>query len=790
MTKIYICGAVALLCAMAANAGTNNEINTVTSTGRQVSVTAVNPYIIKVSNHARESKSNESAAVNIHTPLITAQTTTAGRTRVLATSGGITAMLDTVNGSIVIDGGVPRVIGDNGMRRDSLNRKWVSVATMSNGAFYGAGERGYKLNLQGDTLIMYNKQNYGYTAGENRIKQMNICMPFVISDQGYGIFFDDYAAAWLAVENGTLTYSTEGKEDIDYYYINGNGSIANVVEQWTALVGRQQLPPVWALGYITSKYGYKTEAETRSVIDSLKRGGYPLDGVVLDLYWYGKEEDMGRLAWDADQWPDHKGMLRDFKKCGVNTVIISQPYILSNGRGADNFNYLSNHGMLAKDSLGGIHPVTIWVGQGGMLDVANPDTKAWLRDRYSALTDEGVTGWWGDLGEPEVHPEGAIHANGKTAREYHNQYGNDWSEIIFNLFQDKYPDTRLMTMMRGGTAGLQRYNVFPWSTDVSRSWGGLKPQVNIMLNSGMSGLGYMSHDVGGFAVDSANPVDPELYVRWLQLGTFSPVLRTHSTVDAEPYHYPQQEKILKSLIDERYKWLPYNYTLAYENAAKGWPLVRPLNFHGGNVTQDNADEYMWGHDLLVAPVLEQGADKRVVVMPEGSWVDYLNPSGKIYTTGDSVTYQAPLDVLPRFVRLGAFIVQADNKMENTGDFTASQYHIYYYPKTGYETSGMIYEDDHANPKALEQNQYAIMTLNGIDNNGKTEITATMQGNYPGMPDSRNLTFTVYRVNNKPGSVVINGKKLSARKWDYNAGTKSLSFSTNWQSSKPMHITVE
>ena len=632
MTKIYICGAVALLCAMAANAGTNNEINTVTSTGRQVSVTAVNPYIIKVSNHARESKSNESAAVNIHTPLITAQTTTAGRTRVLATSGGITAMLDTVNGSIVIDGGVPRVIGDNGMRRDSLNRKWVSVATMSNGAFYGAGERGYKLNLQGDTLIMYNKQNYGYTAGENRIKQMNICMPFVISDQGYGIFFDDYAAAWLAVENGTLTYSTEGKEDIDYYYINGNGSIANVVEQWTALVGRQQLPPVWALGYITSKYGYKTEAETRSVIDSLKRGGYPLDGVVLDLYWYGKEEDMGRLAWDADQWPDHKGMLRDFKKCGVNTVIISQPYILSNGRGADNFNYLSNHGMLAKDSLGGIHPVTIWVGQGGTLDVANPDTKAWLRDRYSALTDEGVTGWWGDLGEPEVHPEGAIHANGKTAREYHNQYGNDWSEIIFNLFQDKYPDTRLMTMMRGGTAGLQRYNVFPWSTDVSRSWGGLKPQVNIMLNSGMSGLGYMSHDVGGFAVDSANPVDPELYVRWLQLGTFSPVLRTHSTVDAEPYHYPQQEKILKSLIDERYKWLPYNYTLAYENAAKGWPLVRPLNFHGGNVTQDNADEYLWGHDLLVAPVLEQGADKRVVVMPEGSWVDYLNPSGKIYTT--------------------------------------------------------------------------------------------------------------------------------------------------------------
>lgn len=790
MTKFHICGAMALLCAVSATAGTELKISTVTPQGREVSVTAVNPYIIKVCNHARGNKTHKSAAVTMQLTEIQSNISVAGRNRVLSTTGGITAMLDTVTGAVVIDGGVPRVLGDNGVRKDSLNRKWISVATMGNGAFYGAGERGYKLNLEGDTLVMYNKQNYGYTAGEERIKQMNISMPFLISEQGYGIFFDDYAAAWLAVENGSLTYSTEGKEDVEYYYINGNGSIANVVEQWTALVGRQQLPPVWALGYITSKYGYKTEAETRSVIDSLKRGGYPLDGVVLDLYWYGKEEDMGRLAWDPDQWPDHKGMLRDFKNRGVNTVIISQPYVLSNGRGVDNFNYLSSRGMLAKDSTGGTQPVTIWVGQGGMLDVANPDTKAWMRERYRMLTDEGVTGWWGDLGEPEVHPEGAIHSNGKSAREYHNQYGNDWSEIIYNLFQEEYPDTRLMTMMRGGTAGLQRFNVFPWSTDVSRSWGGLKPQVNIMLNSGMSGLGYMSHDVGGFAVDPANPVDPELYVRWLQLGTFSPVLRTHSTMDAEPYHYPQQEKILKSLIEDRYKWLPYNYTLAYENATKGWPMVRPLNFHGGNVTQDNADEYLWGRDLLVAPVLEKGADSRIVLLPEGSWVDYLNPSGEIYTTGDTVNYKAPLDILPRFVRLGAFLVQTDNRMDNTGDFTASQYHIYYYPEAGKESSGIIYEDDHANPKALEQNQYALLTLNGSEANGKISISAALQGDYPGMPLNRNLKFTIYRVSAKPAVVKVNGKKLSNRKWSYDATTGALNFSTDWQTSNPMLVTVE
>lgn len=786
MTKIKNYGALALLCASAIFVQAQNSISVTTSSGREVEVSALNPYIIKVCNRAAGTHGHESAAVVLDGSAANGVCSTVGSSKVL-TTGSTTVMLDMATGAVVIDGGVPRIVADNGVRADSLGRKWLSINRMGDGALYGAGERGYSFNIAGDTLVMYNKQNYGYTAGEERIKQMNICMPFVLSEQGYGLFFDDYAAAWLATDNGTLTYSTEGKEDVDYYFVNGCGSMANVVEQWTALVGRQQLPPVWSLGYITSKYGYKTEAETRAVIDSLKTGGYPLDGVVLDLYWYGKEEDMGRLAWDADQWPDHKGMLKELKDKGVNTVIISQPYVLSNGRGVDNYEYLSSRGMLAVDSAGSTQPVTIWVGQGGMLDVSNPATAQWLRERYRTLTDEGVSGWWGDLGEPEVHPEGAVHANGLSAREYHNQYGNDWSKIIYDLFEQEYPDTRLMTMMRGGTAGLQRFNVFPWSTDVSRSWGGLKPQVNIMLNSGLSGLGYMSHDVGGFAVDPSNPVDPELYVRWLQLGTFSPVLRTHSTVDSEPYHYPEQEEVLKNLIKERYKWLPYNYMLAWENATKGWPLVRPLNFHGGNVSQDNADEYLWGRNLLVAPVLEQGATERVVLMPQGRWVDYLNPAGEVYSTGDTVSYHAPLDILPRFVRLGAFLVQTDKEMENTGDFDASQYHIYYYPSPGCETVGQVYEDDHANPKALQKGEYAIITLKGSSSDGVVRVEAELSGSYPAMPVDRQLMLTVERQMERPASVAVNGRKLKSRDWSYDSSRKSVTLTTPWRVDEPLMV---
>ncbi len=281
---------------------------------------------------------------------------------------------------------------------------------------------------------MYNRQNYGYTAGDPRIRQMNITMPLFLSSNGYAIMFDDYAAASMVMSD-PIVYTTESTVPVSYYFVNSTGSLADLTTKLTTITGRQDLPPLWSLGYITSKYGYRTQRETIGVIDTLKRAGYPLDGIVLDLYWYGKEQDMGRLEWDPEQWPDHKKMMAELKRRGVNTVIISQPYILRNGRGSDNYNTLRDKGLLLADTTGSPQEVTIWVGEGGMFDVANPDTRAWLSDRYKQLTLDGVGGWWGDLGEPEVHPESGMHANGLTTRQYHNRYGNDWSGIIYDLFK-------------------------------------------------------------------------------------------------------------------------------------------------------------------------------------------------------------------------------------------------------------------------------------------------------------------------------------------------------------------
>lgn len=760
-----------------------------TKDGRTVTVTVINDDIIKVSNTAP----GETVSVS-YSAILTGNITTVqsdlSPLKVLQTKTGVVVTLNEITGEVNISAGGQRAISDNGIRLSNNGLQEMEIATMGGGSFYGAGERGHSFNLAGDTLVMYNKQNYGYKKGEERINQMNITMPMFVSSNGYALLFDDYAAAKM-IMNNPIKYITESREPVSYYFINGAGTLSNVVEKYTQLTGRQELPPFWALGYITSKYGYKTEAETCGVIDTLKLNGYPVDGVVLDLYWYGKEQDMGRLEWEPEQWPTHKKMLADLKKKGVNTVIISQPYVLTNGKAIDNYNELSPRGMFCRDSLGNTHEVTIWVGSGGMFDVSNPDTRQWLRDRYKLLTDEGVGGWWGDLGEPEVHPETIFHYNGKTAREYHNLYGNEWSRIIYDLYKEEYPDTRLMTLMRGGTAGLQRYSVFPWSTDVSRSWGGLQPQVTIMLSSGMSGLGYMSHDVGGFAITEDKVTDPELYVRWLQLGTFSPVLRTHAQQVAEPYRYPEQQEIILNLIKERYRWLPYNYTLAYENATKGYPMVRPLNFYTTESSKydDIDNQYLWGKDVMVAPVMEQGATSRSVVIPEGEWIDYNNPAN-IYSKNDTIDYPTPLETLPMFVRAGAFIPMADYKMGNTSDYNPARYTIAYYPTEGTESSYTMFEDDRKSTRSLADNAYSLITFTGNDTATATIINVECKGSYNGSPAKKELTFAIHNVSKMPATVTIDGKKAKKKAIKFDADNATLTITCNWEVAKELTIVVD
>ena len=316
--------------------------------------------------------------------------------------------------------------------------------------------------------------------------------------------------------------------------------------------------------------------------------------------------------------------------------------------------------------------------------------------------------------------------------------------------------------------------MFPWSTDVSRSWGGLQPQVTIMLNAGLSGLGYMSHDVGGFAVDPNNKRDGELYIRWLQLGLFSPMLRTHSTYHAEPYHYTEFGDLTLRIIKERYKWLPYNYTLAYDNARNGLPMVRPLGFYedDNNISRYDGiwDQYLWGHDVMVAPVMQQGAVSREITFPEGTWVDINHPD-KRYQGHTTINYAAPLEVLPLFARAGAFIPQANYAMDNVGDYNPDKLDIVYYVSDSPSTF-ILFDDDLHSTGTLARDMHRVIQFTATPQGKRNCITIQGRGNINGDTPSKDYRLII-PATKKPGKVTINGKKASGVTYDKRTSTLTI-----------------
>lgn len=765
-----------------------------------VAVTPITPDIFKVSRipYGEKKFSFPRSQASVLSPSSEGVTWFASPTEVTFRSASTIVKVNRLTGrTIFLNAEGDTILSEAGGVDNSGDLKRVSLRNGIAQNLYGGGERGHSLRLNGDTLVMFNRQNYGYVAGDPRISQMGITVPWFVSDAGYGVLFDDYNRASLSLGKDSIVYESETPKPLSYYFVNGEGSLAGATSRYTELTGRQQLPPFWALGYITSRYGYHNEQEALGAIDSLKQRDYPVDGIVFDLYWYGKETDMGRLEWNKDQFPDHRRMLDSLNRMGVHTVLINQPYINKIGA-IDNYNMLSEAGMLVKDSAGNTHDVTTWVGDAGMFDMSNPATRAWLWNRLKGLTEDGVSGWWGDLGEPEVHPLTIMHANGETASQYHNVYGNEWSKTIYDGLRSDFPDMRPLLMMRGGTAGLQRYSVFPWTTDVSRSWGGFVPQVALMLNSGLSGLGYMGSDVGGFAVDPAEPYQPELYVRWLQMGAFSPMLRTHAQLKPEPYHYPQHDAIIKDFIKQRYQWLPYNYTLAYENTVEGLPLARPVNFHseGGTVDANVTDEYLWGSEVLVAPVFKKGARSRKVYFPAGdTWINWNKPS-QTFAGGTTATVAAPLEEMPMFVKAGSFIPQYMRPIENVSQYDPMFLTVKYFPSKE-SSSFTMFDDNRLSPTSLSDGQYQLTTFTAVPQGRKLEIDIESEGSYKEMPEGRMITLEIPGIA-RPAQVTAGGERLTEvstpkairnSAWCYNAATRTLTIGFGY-AYKPLKLVID
>ncbi|WP_293890709.1 TIM-barrel domain-containing protein [Flavobacterium sp.] len=620
-------------------------------------------------------------------------------------------------------------------------------------ALYGGGARALGMNRRGNRLQLYNRAHYGY---ETKAELMNFCIPLVMSSKLYAVHFDNPAIGYLDLDSkkdNTLTYETiSGRKT--YQVIVGD-NWTDLVSNYTDLTGKQPLLPRWSLGNFSSRFGYHSQEEVENTIKKFEQNNVPVDAIILDLYWFGKtiKGTMGNLDWDKDNFPNSDKMISDLNAKGIKTVLITEPFILTT---SSKWQEAVDKKVLVTDKTNKPATWDFYFGNTSVVDIFKPEGAAWFWNVYKRLINQGAGGMWGDLGEPEVFPSKVLTAAGK-ADEVHNIYGHNWAKLIADGYKKDFPNQRPFILMRAGYSGSQRFGMVPWSGDVSRSWGGLQSQMEIALQMGMQGLGYMHSDLGGFAGDY---FDNELYLRWLQYGVFNPIFRPHA--QEEVASEVARKDILtltsaKKQVELRYQLLPYNYTLSYDNNQKGTPLMRPLFFEEPdniNLTAV-AGTYFWGNDFLITPITKAGVTSTSIYFPKSNnWFDFYTNEKRL--AGTTETVKVTSDYIPTFVRGGSFIPMIET-IQNTSKYSLDNFNLhYYFDATVANSSGKLYNDDGATPNAFEKGQYEMLNFTST-NNGKSLVIklATTTGKSYTSTD-KNVSVLIHNI--KAKRIFVNGQE--------------------------------
>ncbi|MDO6622430.1 glycoside hydrolase family 31 protein [Oceanihabitans sp. 1_MG-2023] len=649
---------------------------------------------------------------------------------------------------------------------------------------YGGGARALGMSRRGNRLELYNKAHYGY---EDRSELMNYTMPIVVSSNKYLIHFDNAPIGFLDLDSkadNTLTYETiSGRKT---YQIVVGDSWLDVTKNFTKLTGRQPMPPRWALGNFSSRFGYHSQEEVTATAQKFREENIPLDAIIIDIFWFGKtiQGTMGNLAFDRDSFPNPKQMLKGLKDNNVKTVLVTEPFVLTT---SSRWDEAVKADVLAKDSIGNPFTYDFYFGNTGLIDIFNPKGKQWFQNIYKDLADLGVSGVWGDLGEPEVHPENLIHAKG-TADEVHNIYGHHWAELVQEMYTQNFPNTRPFILMRAGSSGSQRFGMIPWSGDVNRTWGGLQSQPEIALQMGLQGLAYMHSDLGGFA---GNNLDDELYARWLQYGVFQPIYRPHAQeeVPAEPVFRSDKAKAFaKESIELRYQLLPYNYNLVFENNQTGAPLMRALFFEeeDNKDLQTNASTYLWGNDFLVTPIVNANQTEAEVYFPKNSnWFDFY--TNEKVAGGQTLAVKTEENYIPTYVRGGAFIATA-KPMQSTAEYNGNTFYLhYYFDASVAESERTLYNDDGATKNAFEKGQYEILEFEAETSNNNLELEFEAETGAKYVTTTKNLDVVIHHFPKAPKRIKSNGEKLD---FNYDANSKTLRFNLMWNTSNSLETQIK
>ncbi len=657
---------------------------------------------------------------------------------------------------VVTPDGIKEVLKDASKVFDKkLYRTRLFLEWQKDEALYGLGqhEEGY-LNLRGTTAFLHQANK-------------KIAIPFLLSSLGYGLLVDTYSPMIFNDTNfGSYLY-TQADEEMDFYFIHG-GNMDGVIKGYRYLTGKAAMLPKWAFGFVQSQERYESADEMINLVKEYRNREIGLDCIVLD--WCSWEGELwGQKTFDQERFKNPSSMMEKLHEDHANLMISIWPNMSSD---SDNYKEFNEKKLLLPGS--------------SIYNAYNKEGRAlYWKQANEGLFSHGIDAWWCDSNEPFT-PEWNHMGEPEASTMYHefydtssqyipaeltNSYGLYHARAIYEGQREVTEEKRVVNLTRNGYTGQQRYGAILWSGDISATWRTLERQIAAGLNFCASGIPYWTLDIGAFFVkkgvqwfwngDYEQGYDDlgyrELFTRWFQYGCFLPVFRSHGTdFRRELWNFGEKEdpfyKALIKINHLRYELMPYIYSIAARVWKDDYTMLRMLAFDFANdsTAREIKDQFLFGDCLMVCPVtqpmyyekgsspIEGSSKSRKVYLPEGAdWYDFW--TNQYYTGGQTIIAEAPIDIIPLFVKAGSILPMSEfmNYVDEIAD-APIEVRVY----SGKDAEFELYEDE-GNSYRYENGEYAITKLSWVKEQQKLVVGDTL-GSYQGMVKEREYKINIIK----------------------------------------------
>ena len=643
---------------------------------------------------------------------------------------------------------------------DSKTNNIVSKKLQADEHFFGFGERMDFLDRRGKSVHLEVGRGIGkpHIIGAYNVLEANYSpVPFFMSTNGYGIFYHtSYPSDWDMGKTNPEIYSFSSEDpEVDYYFIYGP-DLPQILDHYTSITGKSPMLPKFAMGlhvgtYSGGTWGHEEETSANypvSLVEKFRQYQIPIDVLHLDSTWrmFGENGGSGATTFEwRETFVNTEQMFDSLYALNLNAVGLHVRPRFDNGKKLRLLDQARKAGY--------VYP--------------EPNNSG----EFVNFFDEEAVNWWWENGAMRVAEQGAMFfktdegsAFGRKANEsektgpqgeeiksLHNIFPVAYAKAPFEKYQE-YNGIRGMNHTREGYSGIQRYP-FIWAGDWPSEWQYFEPVIKAGLNIGMSGVGYWSHNMGGFE----HVADPELYIRWCQFGFFSPIAHLFGMEHPnykEPWNYGEEaQKIFKQYDDFRYSLIPYIYSTAYQNHKTGMPLMRALvlDYQDDPNVYEITDQYLFGESMMICPVVTKGAKTRVVYLPEGEWTNYW--TGETFKGKQYLNVLCPIEEMPIFIKSGA-IIPSQEVQQFVGEKEIDTITLDVYP--GIDSEFYLYDDD---GKSLdyENGKFSLtkITLESNQNSAKISINIP-EGDYK--IGKRNY---LVRVHENFSQATLNGNSIKS-----------------------------